>query len=146
MQVKEIMTKGPKVIKSDACVTDAAKLMSDHNFGCLPVEENDKLIGMLTDRDITLRVVAENKDPKATKTKDVMSEKVFYCYENDTIENVLDSFGKQQINRMPVMNENKRLVGEISLGDIAKAAKNDANLQGLVGKTKELISKERKYG
>jgi CBS domain-containing protein len=146
MQVKEIMTKNPKVIKANEYVADAAKLMSEHNFGCLPVEDNDKLVGMLTDRDITVRVVATNKDPKQTKAQDVMSKDVFYCYETDSLESVLDNFGKNQVNRMPVMNSEKRLVGEIAFADIARIAKNDDNLYTLIGKTKELISKDSMFG
>lgn len=140
MQVKEVMTTNPKVIHATSSVQEAAKLMADNDFGCIPVEENDKLVGMLSDRDITLRVVATNKDPKTTKAQDAMTKKVLYCFEDDSIESVLDSFGKQKIHRMPVMNRDKRLVGEIALADIARIARNDAKIYELIGKTKELIS------
>lgn len=142
LTAKDVMSKNPKHVPSDKSVLDAAKIMADQDLGILPVSENDKLVGMLTDRDITVRVIAKNKDPNQTKTKDVMTDRVLYCFETDSIENVLDSFGKQQINRMPVMNKDKRFVGEITLGDIARAAENDAELHELIGRTKELISKE----
>lgn len=140
MQVKEVMTTNPKVIHATSSVQEAAKLMADNDFGCIPVEENDKLVGMLSDRDITLRVVATNKDPKTTKAQDAMTKKVLYCFEDDSIESVLDSFAKQKIHRMPVMNHDKRLVGEIALADIARAAREDAKIYMLIGKTKEAIS------
>jgi len=141
MLVKDIMVKTPKIIDAGTSIFEAAKLMADQNVGFLPVQANDKIIGMLTDRDITLRVVATSKDAKKTKAQDVMSKSLFYCYENDTLESVLDTFGKKQIHRMPVMNANKKLVGEISLGDIARAAKKDEKLYALIGKAKELICK-----
>lgn len=138
-KVKEVMTKKPTYIKVDTTIDEAAKLMAANDFGILPVSENDKLVGMITDRDITIRVTAKDKDPAKTKAKDVMTEKVLYCFEDDTLEDVLKSFGELQIYRMPVMNANKRLVGEITLGDIAKASKNDDELHTLIGEIKQRI-------
>ena len=138
-QVKEVMTKHPKFIRVDTPINEAAKLMADNDFGILPVSENDKIVGMVTDRDITIRVTANDKNPSQTKAKDVMTKEVFYCYEDDTLEEVLESFANLKIYRMPVMNKDKRLVGEISLGDIARIAKENDKLYPLIGKAKESI-------
>lgn len=141
MLAKDVMSKSPKFIATNTTITEAAKIMAERNFGILPVSENDKVVGMITDRDITIRVTAKSKDPKQTQAKDVMTKKVLYCYDTDTLEAVLKSFGELQIHRMPVMDKNKRLVGEITLGDIARIASQDKKLYELIGKTKELISK-----
>lgn len=143
MQVKEVMTSKAKTIKDDQTVLDAAKLMKQYDFGCIPVEGGDKLVGMLTDRDITLRLVAGGKDAKSAKVKDVMSAKVLYCYETDTLEKVLEMFGQLQIHRMPVLNSAKRFVGEISVADIARAAGQNPKLHALIGKTIEQISAKK---
>lgn len=141
-KVSQVMTKNPQTITSNSTIVDAAKLMMDGNYGSIPVEENDRLIGIITDRDITVRVTAQGRDPNKVKVKDVMSQKVLYCSESDTLEKILINLGEQQIHRLPVMDKNKRLVGEITLADIATKAGSDASLFQQIGKTIAQISQQ----
>ncbi|HSX20125.1 MAG TPA: CBS domain-containing protein [Gammaproteobacteria bacterium] len=141
MKVKDVMTKNPKTVNASDTVLEAVKCMQQKNCGFVPVSDNDKLVGMITDRDVTIHLTADKKDPEKTRVEDVMTKKVLYCFEEDTLEDILHNFGEQQIHRLPVMNSSKRLVGVITLGDIARAAKNDAKLYELIGKAKEQICK-----
>lgn len=127
MRVREIMHKKAKVINFEHTVAEAAKIMEDTDCGSLPVEKNDKMIGMLTDRDIAIRVVAHGKDPKKTRVSDIMTEGISYCYEDDDITEVGKKMAAGLHRRLPVVNKDKRLVGMISLGDIANKGK-DAKL------------------
>jgi CBS domain-containing protein len=92
--------------------------MAGIDVGVLPVGENDRLVGMITDRDIAIRGIANGKGPKA-KIRDVMSDEVLYCFEDQELDEVTHNMGHQQIRRLPVLNRDKRLVGIIALGDIA---------------------------
>jgi CBS domain-containing protein len=105
-------------------IRDAARMMRNIDAGFIPVGENDRLVGMITDRDIAIRAVADGKGPETT-IRDVMSKEVLYCYEDDDMDAVSDQMAELQIRRMPVLNHEKRLVGIISLGDIAQAADGD---------------------
>ena len=122
MKVSEVMTRDVTVISPRQTISDAARLMADCDTGALPVGENDRLVGVITDRDIAIRAVAEHLSPD-TPVRDVMSKEVLYCYEDETIEQVADNMGEQQIRRLPVVNRDKRLVGIISLGDLSRNAK-----------------------
>lgn len=119
MQVKEMMTDTVALIGPSALLVEAARRMREEGVGVLPVGEGDRLIGMITDRDIMARAVAEGMDPTATTVKSVMSDKVFYCYEDQTGEEVAENMAKNQIHRLPVLDRDKRLVGIISLSDIS---------------------------
>jgi CBS domain-containing protein len=100
-------------------IRDAARMMADRDIGALPVSEGDRLVGMITDRDIALRAVAEGLGPD-TKIADVMSrEQVLYCFEDDDLDDVAANMGKIQVRRLPVVNRDKRLVGIVALGDLA---------------------------
>jgi CBS domain-containing protein len=114
-----------EVIDSEKSVEDAAKMMADGNFGGIPIAKNDKMIGMITDRDIVVRVVAEGKVPNDVKVSEVMSEGISYCFDDEDIETVVRKMGALQHRRMPVVDRNKRLVGVVSLIDIAKKANNE---------------------
>lgn len=118
MNVSDCMTRDVKVIAPDQTLRDAARVMAERDLGMLPVGENDRLVGMLTDRDIVVRAVCEGKGPE-TKVREAMSEEVCYCFEDEDIEHVMRNMSKQQIRRLPVMNRQKRLVGIVSLGDLA---------------------------
>jgi CBS domain-containing protein len=124
MLVKEVMSPSVKVIHFDRTVKEAAKMMEESNCGSLPVEKGDKMIGMITDRDIALRVVGEGKDPAKTLVSEVMSEGISYCFEEDEIDIVIDKMTKQHHGRVPVINENKRLVGIVSLAGIGRRGNN----------------------
>jgi CBS domain-containing protein len=120
MKIIEIMTREPELISPDASIKDAAKRMKDEDIGALPVGENDRLIGMVTDRDIALRGVAEGRAPETTPVRDVMSEKILWSYEDDDIEAAAQHMAEHQVRRLPVLNRSKRLTGIVSLGDLAQ--------------------------
>lgn len=133
MQIRDAMTKGVRVARPDAPVMELAKRMRDEDIGSIPVAENDKLIGMVTDRDIVTRCVAETPDLSSIRARDVMSPKVLYCFENDSVVNVLANMREQQVRRLPVVNRDKRLVGVVSIGDLSQIEAQNAGtaLQGI---------------
>ena len=118
MKVSEAMTATVRVANPEESLQEAALLMASLDAGALPVGENDRLIGMITDRDITIRGVAVGRGPNA-KVRDVMTEEVKYCFEDEDVDEVARNMGNEQIRRLPVLNRGKRLVGILSLGDIA---------------------------
>lgn len=118
MKVSNCMTKNVQVANPDQTIRDAAMAMSRLDAGVMPVGENDRLVGMITDRDIAIRGVAEGKGPE-TKIRDVMSTDVKYCFDDEEVDDVLHNMGELQVRRLPVLNRDKRLVGIISLGDLA---------------------------
>jgi CBS domain-containing protein len=116
MQVKDIMCKDCQYIHPDTSLKDAAKLMRDLDVGFLPVEENDRLVGVVTDRDIVIRGLAGGLDGDV---KNAMSSGCLYCHEDDSIEDLSTNMAKNKVRRLPVMNKDKRLVGVVSLGDLS---------------------------
>jgi len=120
MQVKDIMTPNAQCVRPDDSLQDAARRMRDLDVGPLPVcGDNDRLAGIITDRDIAVRAVAEGKDPKTTKVREAMSEKIIYCFEDQAIEEAARMMQERQVRRLVVLNREKRLVGIVSLGDLA---------------------------
>jgi CBS domain-containing protein len=119
MNVREIMTPDVVVASPDDTLQHAAELMADIDSGVLPVGENDRLVGMLTDRDITVRAVAAGKTPNECKVRDVMSPDIKYIFEDESIEDAARNMRDLQVRRLPVLNRDKRLVGIVSLGDLA---------------------------
>jgi CBS domain-containing protein len=118
MQVKDVMTTNVELASPTQTIRQAALLMGKIDCGALPVADKDSLVGMITDRDIAIRAVAAGKGPK-TLVKEIMSAEVLYCYEDQTLEEVADNLGDVKVRRLPVMNREKRLVGILSLGDMA---------------------------
>ena len=118
MQVNEAMSSDVKIASPDQSIRDAAKMMAELDAGVLPVGENDKLVGMITDRDIAVRAVAAGKPP-TTKVREVMSSEVKYCFEDDDLDDVAENMADIKVRRLPLLNREKRLVGIVSLGDIA---------------------------
>jgi CBS domain-containing protein len=118
MRVSECMTREVQLADPNDTIADAAKAMARLDAGVLPVRENDRLVGMITDRDIAIRGVALGKGPDA-KVADVMNAEVKYCFDDQEIGEVLRNMGELQLRRMPVLDHDKRLVGIISLGDMA---------------------------
>jgi CBS domain-containing protein len=118
MRVSEAMTRDVRVARPDQTIQDAAKMMSDVDAGVLPVGENDQLVGMITDRDIAVRGVAQGKGPD-TPVREVMTADVKYCFEDEDTDEVVRNMADQQVRRLPVVNRDKRLVGILSLGDLA---------------------------
>jgi CBS domain-containing protein len=119
MKVSQAMSRDVCVARPDHTIEDVARMMLAIDAGLLPVAENDKLVGMITDRDIAVRAVAEGKDPK-TYVREVMTENVKYCFEDEDTAHVARNMGEQQVRRLPVVNRDKRLVGILSLADVAQ--------------------------
>ena len=119
MKVSDAMSRDVQVASPAQTIRDAAKMMAKIDAGVLPVGENDRLVGMITDRDITIRAVAEGKAP-TTKVRDVMSDEVLYCFDDQDLDEVAQNMSDTKVRRLPVVNRQKRLVGIISLGDLAR--------------------------
>ena len=119
MQIGELMTPDVEVIRPDDNLQTAAEMMADYDVGALPVGENDRLVGMITDRDIAVRGIAEARDPTKTAVRDAMSGRVLYCFDDEAVTDVARKMGEWHVRRLPVLNRDKRLVGIVSLGDLA---------------------------
>jgi CBS domain-containing protein len=118
MQVSEAMTRNVKIVNPDQSIREAARLMAEIDAGVLPVGDGDRLLGMITDRDIAIRGVAAGKAPD-TPVREVMSAEVKYCFEDEDINDAAQNMADIKLRRLPVLNRNKRLVGILSLGDMA---------------------------
>jgi CBS domain-containing protein len=121
MQIREVMTPTVHTVNPHTQVSEIARLMRDEDIGAVPVAENDRLVGMVTDRDIVLRAVAVG-DGLDKIARDVMSPQILYCREDQDVDEVLKNMAEQQIRRLPVVNRDKRLVGVVSLGDLSGKA------------------------
>lgn len=121
MLVSECMTRQVEVGQPDMTLEEAARKMRDGDFGALPIGENDRLVGMLTDRDIVIRGVAEGRNPQQATVNEILSRNVLYCFDDQSLEEVMQNLGDNQIRRLPVLNRQKRLIGILSLGDLAKS-------------------------
>lgn len=136
-QIKDVMSQNYKWMAPDSPVSQVAQAMRDMDIGFMPLAENDKMVGMITDRDITVRAIAEGKDPANTQARDVMTAKTYYCYDDQDVEEVCNNMGEIQVRRLPVVNRDKRLVGIVSLGDLAQEASRPN-----VGQTQQQITAE----
>lgn len=121
MKIRDLMTPSVHTINPEASIREAARLMAEADIGALPVSSGDRLTGMVTDRDIVIRAIAAGKNPDAT-VGEVMSHEVLYCREDDDLQDVCENMSDLQIRRLPVVNAAKRLVGIVSLADIADRA------------------------
>jgi CBS domain-containing protein len=133
MKVGEVMTKQVELASPDDTLRQAARRMAELDTGVLPVAENDRLVGMLTDRDIAVRAVAEGKGPDAS-VREAMTPEVKYCFEDEDLDEVVRTMGEQKVRRLPVMSRDKKLVGIVSLGDVALYAdskQTDAAMSGV---------------
>jgi CBS domain-containing protein len=133
MKVSEAMTKDVRVANPDETIQQAARTMASLDAGVLPVGEKDHLVGMITDRDIAIRGIAQGKGPDA-KVRDVMTKDVKYCFEDQDLKEITRNMADIQVRRLPVLNRDKRLVGILSLGDIATSRDSKdagAALQGI---------------
>jgi CBS domain-containing protein len=136
MQIREIMTREPVVIGPDMVLKEAAERMRDLDSGVLPVGQQDRVVGMLTDRDITIRATAAGKDPNQTRVEAVMTPDVVYCYEDEDARDAARKMEEHQLRRLIVLNRDKRLVGILSLGDLAVHTADDR----LAGEVAEAVS------
>ena len=132
MQVREIMSHEAKIIDPNTTIRDVAQRMRADDIGALPVGENDRLIGMVTDRDIIVRAVAEERAPGSTTVREVMSDDVFYCFEDEDVDRAAKTMAEQQVRRLPVLNRDKRLVGVVALADLGRES-TDAGKTALKG-------------
>lgn len=121
MLVRECMTNQVEIGRPDMSLQEASQRMRDGDFGILPIAENDRLIGMITDRDITVRGTAEGRDPHSVQVRELMTPLVLYCYDDQSLDEVSEDFGDNQVRRLLVLNRYKRLVGILSLGDLAQS-------------------------
>ena len=121
MRVSEAMTREVRVASPGQSIRDVAKIMDEINAGSIPVGDNDRLVGMITDRDIAIRAVATGKGPDTPVREVMTTEQVLYCYEDEELDHVAKNMSQQQVRRLPVVNRDKRLVGIVSLGNIAQA-------------------------
>jgi CBS domain-containing protein len=136
MQVSEVMSPQVKVASPKDTLQQAARLMAELDAGALPVGENDRLVGMITDRDIAIRGDGEGRDPTRTSVADIMSrEAVKYCFEDDDVDDVARNMAELQVRRLPVVNREKRLVGIVSLGDLSQRAQPEHAEEALRGVT-----------
>ena len=137
--VAEVMTRDVRVVGPEETVQQAARMMAEADAGAVPVGENDRLVGMITDRDLAVRVIGEGKDPARTKVRDVMTPGTAYVFEDEDLGAVAESMRGRQVRRMPVLNRDKRLVGIVSLGDLARES---GAWQG-IGRALSGMSRER---
>jgi CBS domain-containing protein len=122
MQIRDIMTQPVELAAPEDSIREAARKMTALDCGILPVGENNRLIGMLSDRDIVTRAVAEGYDPDECYVREIMSADVMYCYDDETADDLARNMAGLQVKRLPVLNRDKRLVGIVSLGDLALVA------------------------
>jgi CBS domain-containing protein len=132
MKVSEAMSSDVRVANPEQTIEQAARMMASLDAGVLPVGEHDRLVGMITDRDIAIRGVAQGKGPDA-KVRDVMTSDVKYCYEDEDIADVTHNMADIQVRRLPVLDHNKRLVGILSLGDVAVTDEDERAGEALTG-------------
>jgi len=133
MQVHGIMTQPVDVIDSSTTSRDAAKRIRDENIGALPIRENGELVGMVTDRDIVARAVALNSLPSSTSVSEVMSRGIYYCFEDDSLEEAARIMAEHQVRRLPVLNRAQELVGIIAMADIARSGDKEAEEEAIEG-------------
>jgi CBS domain-containing protein len=135
MKIKDTITRDVRTIAASSTIREAARLMAEIDAGSLPVSENERLVGMLTDRDIAVRAVAAGKGPDTT-VGEAMSPEVLYCYDDQDIDEVCENMADEQVRRLPVVDRDKKLVGIVSLGDLANAGETDAAGEALEGITR----------
>lgn len=133
MKIKDIMCKNVKLVKPETTLRQAAQLMREHKFGYLPVGENDRITGAITDRDIVVHGIAANHNPDETMVKKIMTENITYCFEDDDVKDAAVQMKTNQVRRLVVLNRHKRLTGVVSVGDVARHC-NDNHLTGDIEK------------
>ena len=126
MQIKDVMTTDVSFVEPSTPIREIARRMREGDIGSTPVIENDRLVGMVTDRDIIVRIVAEGMNVETATARDAMSPGILYCFADDSVEHVLDNMGDNQIRRLPVVNRDKRLGGVVSLGELSLAGRRKA--------------------
>jgi CBS domain-containing protein len=123
--VSEVMTRDVRTIKPQETIQRAAQMMDELNVGVIPVCDGEKLVGMITDRDITVRATSAGSTPDSTRVEEVMTSDVRWCFDDQSVDEVMEQMADVQIRRIPVVNHDKKLVGIVALGDIATKAPAD---------------------
>ncbi|WP_119458989.1 CBS domain-containing protein [Rhodospirillaceae bacterium SYSU D60014] len=126
MQLNEVMTAKVDVVNPATKLQDAAQKMRDQGIGALPVCDGERLVGMVTDRDIVIKIVADGRDVSAATVEQAMSPDVVYCFEDQSVEDAAQAMANNQIRRLPIVNRDKRLVGIVSLGDVSVEGSKEA--------------------
>jgi CBS domain-containing protein len=137
MKVKDCMTREVRTLAPNSPIQEAARLMAECDVGAIPIGDNDRLVGMITDRDIAIRAIGQGKGAD-TPIEEVMSREIRYCFEDEDLQHVAQNMGDIQVRRLPVLNRDKRLVGIVALGDIASGVR----AKKLVGDTLGAISRQ----
>lgn len=135
MMIKDVMTANVGMAAPATTVAEAARMMKEADIGILPVADGDRLVGMISDRDIVVRAVANGKEAGEMPVSEAMSDRLLYCFEDQSLSDVASNMGENQIRRLPVLNRDKRLVGIVSLGDLSTSG-----ATGEVAKAMEEIS------
>src|SRR6185503_20213254 len=136
MQLKEVMTRDVEMVRPESTLVEAARKMRDLNVGPIRVCNDDEIVGMITDRDIATRAVAEGYDPTNTQVRDVMTPELLYCFEDQEVSDAARLMQQRQVRRLVVLNRNRELAGIVSLGDLAVETGNEQ----LAGATLEQVS------
>ncbi|MGH8248857.1 MAG: CBS domain-containing protein [Gammaproteobacteria bacterium] len=136
MKIQDVMTRNVEIVRPDSTIKEAAEKMKTFDVGSVPVCEGDRMIGIVTDRDVTLRATAAGLDPNQTKVRDVMTQEVVYCRPDQEVREATALMEQKKIRRLAVLDDNKRLIGIVSLGDIALDNQDDR----LTGEVLERIS------
>jgi CBS domain-containing protein len=131
MKINEIMTRNVECVSPSLKISLAAEKMLSEDIGFLPICEHNKVVGTVTDRDITIRSVAQGRDPRLAPISEIMTSTIFHCYEDDDVETVAKAMQTDAVHRMLIFDRNEQLVGVVSLGDIARAS----GESGLAGET-----------
>lgn len=139
MQIATTMHKKADWVSAETTIVEVARLMKSEDIGAVPVGKDDRIIGMLTDRDLALRVLAEGRDPAKTKAEDVMTKGIIYCQTKQTVEDAIHLMEEKKVRRLPVLNEKKRLVGMLTMGDVAHAASRE-----LAGELAQAVTQHHK--
>ena len=137
-KIRDVMTPQCEWIKPEATIADAASIMQAKDIGFLPIGENDRLIGAVTDRDIVTRSVSKAQDPAQTQLRDVMTAKTYYCYDDQAVDEICQNMAEIKVRRLPVVNRDKRLVGVVSLGDLSQQAQDSQ-----IGQAEQQITAKR---
>ena len=132
MKIAEVMTRNPETISPDEPIQEAARKMLDADTGSLPVDDGQRIVGIITDRDIAVRAIADGRGPE-TPVREVMSERLLFAWEDQEVDEVAARMGDAQVRRFPVLSRGERLVGIVSLGDLARSADDGSAETVLVG-------------
>ncbi len=122
MKIQEIMTRDARCVSPAASILEVARMMRELDVGAVPICDGDRLAGMLTDRDIIVRVIAEGVDPMQKTAREIMSPGIIYAFDDQDVDEAAQIMEEHQVRRLPVLNRSKRLVGIVSLGDLAMEA------------------------